>query len=58
MDKEELRKAITLFLELKRFAEKRLDRSVKTNLYSVSAFLTGVMFGYEFCSLYLENYLD
>jgi len=57
MDKEELRKAITLFLELKRLAEKRLDKPGKTNLYSDSAFLKGVMFGYEFCSLYLENYL-
>ena len=58
MDKEELKSAIKLFLELKRLAEKRLDKSVKTNLYSDSAFLKGVMFGYEFCSFYLENYLD
>jgi len=57
MDKEELKKAIKTFLELKRLAESKLEKPGKTNLYSDSAFLKGVMFGYEFCILYLENYL-
>ena len=57
MDKEELKKAIKLFLELKRLAERKLEKPGKANLYSDSAFLKGVMFGYDFCILYLENHL-
>ncbi len=57
MTKEELKTIINLFLALEEEANKKLAKKGKVYPFSYSSYLNGLIFGYRFCAMYLQQQL-